>query len=86
MYDGIRPIELNVADQIRSALNGYAQSYEVSSIRSEVGSLEFALREARAEADGLRSQLQDVAQGVAALTDVVNALMDRLTVLEASQR
>ncbi len=78
------PLEWQIRDWIREGTNGLAKSYEVDSLRRDVDRLECALRETRAEADGLRSQLQEVAQAVAALSQVVSGLVDRIQGLEYS--
>ena len=71
------PLEWQIRDWIREGTNGTAKSYEVGALRSNVDRLERSLREVSAEADGLRTQLQDVAQGVAVLTDIVNGILTK---------
>lgn len=48
----IRDMELKI--------EGKADKYELSTLRSTVGSLEHSLRESRAEVDGLRARLLEL--------------------------
>lgn len=80
------PLEWQIRDWIREGTNGLAKSYEVDALRSNVDRLECSLRESRSEADGLRAQLQEVAQGVSSLTEIVNGLLDRVQGLEGTAK
>ena len=64
-------VEWRVAD-IERDLQRKADNYEVSTLRSDVVSLERALGEVRSENDGFRSQLQ-------ALQDQIERLSQSLT-------
>ncbi len=76
------PLEWQIRDWIREGTNGLAKSYEVDALRRDVDRLECSLREARSEIDGLRTQLQDVAQGVGDTAQIASELVDRVCVLE----
>lgn len=45
---------------IERSLRGKAEYYELSSLRSQLGSLEHTVRELRSLVDGLRTELQTV--------------------------
>jgi predicted RNase H-like nuclease (RuvC/YqgF family) len=72
------PLEWQIRDWIREGTNGLAKSYEVDALRSHVDRLECSLREARAEIDGLRNELQTVAQGVTQVTEIASGMLDRI--------
>jgi predicted nucleic acid-binding Zn-ribbon protein len=73
------PTEWWIRDKINEATRGFAKSYEVDALGSNVGRLEHSLREARAEADGLRDELRQLQESHLKLQDAVIELMQPLT-------
>lgn len=61
----------SVEDKINASIRDLAKSHEVDALRSDVGRLEHSLREARAEADGLRAELRELHTSFANLQDAV---------------
>lgn len=68
------PTEWYINDKIQNAIRDLARSDEVYALRSEVGRLESSLREARAETDGLRNEIQGCKDQVAQLVSIVDSL------------
>jgi polyhydroxyalkanoate synthesis regulator phasin len=58
------PTEWWINDRINAAIRGLAQSHEVHSLRSDVGSLEHSLREARSEIASLRGKIDTLQDAV----------------------
>ena len=73
------PFEWRLSDIERSAKRAEDRLYELDSIRSDVDSLEHAVRELRTEVDGLRNELQasqiQHAQDIAELRDAINEVL-----------
>lgn len=63
--------EWQIKGWIDAAVRGKADSHEIHSLRSDVGSLEHSLREARAEIDGLRSRCEELQENLNRMLDIV---------------
>jgi predicted nucleic acid-binding Zn-ribbon protein len=65
--------EWRINDVERKAEQAVRELYQIESLRSDVGRLEHSLREARAEVDGLRSELHACLQRLDCLEQNPNA-------------
>lgn len=63
--------EWRIQDIERKADEANRRLYEIDSLRSDVGRLERALGEVRAECDGLRNKLQDALRRIEQVESVI---------------
>lgn len=68
------PQEWALQEKISAAVRDCAKNYEVHEVSRRVDSLEHSLREARAEASGLRDELQELRASLATAQDAIISL------------
>ena len=61
-------------DDIERLARAAAPAHEVTSLRSDVGSLEHSLRETRSEIDGLRTELSGLRETLTTVLELVNRM------------
>lgn len=76
------PFKWELESKIKEATRGLAESHEVESVRRDVGRLERAIGEVRAEVDGLRNELAFAKDQIADLLRIAETTSDAIRLVD----